>query len=312
MKKIFLLLLFCISSTVAFSQGKGSVIIDANLEEDYSDINGIEFILLKQDTIIKKEFWHGKSFDGNWTVDSIDAGNYSFKILLNDSLYFLFTNINSFADKKTYYDFNVSYYKSSLSIAASKKDSTIHSDKGEFTFGGMYGNNLNVQKNKILRNQIYSGEIAMNVYHTLFKHYSIGFKIGYQYSTTVFYNDTTHYKGENIIAKYYSYNDLNIGLINRFTFFNNFKNKDGLKLDLGVIYHFPVSFKQVIKADDDTKTTTKRIHNYNDFTAIVRLGYKYVGLQAEYSLTNFLRRSYVENPQLRLGLVFYIPLAVNG
>ncbi len=106
----------------------------------------------------------------------------------------------------------------------------MHDDKGECTFGGMIGNNTSEQPNKLLHNEMYAAEIAVNVYHTLFKYYSIGFKIGYQYSSTVFYNDTTKYNYEKIIRKYYSYNDLNIGVINRFTFFNNHKNKDGLKL----------------------------------------------------------------------------------
>ena len=44
---------------------------------------------------------------------------------------------------------------------------------------------------------------------------------------------------------------------------------------------------------------------------MARLGYKYIGVQAAYSLTNFLRRSYTEIPQLRVGVVFYIPLPVN-
>ncbi len=82
-------------------------------------------------------------------------------------------------------------------------------------------------------------------------------------------------------------------------------------LDVGLIYHFPLSFKEILKVNDDTKTITRHIHNYTDFTAMARIGYKYIGLQAEYSLTNFLRRKYIETPQLRVGLVFYIPLSIN-
>ena len=311
MKKIIFIASLCFSSFIAFSQGKGSLNIDADFEEDYQGKKRIEFVLLKHDTIVKKYF-NVSSYDGNWTVDSLYQGNYQFKILLNDSVYFSFTNINIVAQKKTSYDFNISSYKTTLDKGKSLIDTiNVHDDKGEFTFGGLYGNNTNEQSNRIQQNELYSTEIAVNVYHTLFKYYSIGFKVGYQYSATVFYNDTTHYNGEKIIQKYYSYNDLNIGLINRFTFFNNHKNKDGLKLDVGLIYHLPIFFKQILKANDDTKIITNHIHNYTDFTAMARLGYKYIGVQAEYSLTNFLRRSYTEIPQLRVGVVFYIPLPVN-
>jgi hypothetical protein len=296
---------------MAFSQGKGSLSIDADLEEDYHGKKRIEFVLLKHDTIIKKDL-HVPSYDGDWIVDSLHQGNYQFKILLNDSVYFSFTNIIIVAQKKNNYDFNISSYKTTLDKGKSLIDTiNVHDDKGEFTFGGMYGNNTNEQANKILQNEIFSGEIATNVYHTLFKYYSIGFKVGYQYGATVFHNDTTQYNGGKIMQKYYSYNDLNIGLINRFTFFNNHKNKDGLKLDVGLIYHFPISFKQILKVNDDTKIITRHIHTYTDFTAMVRLGYKYVGLQAEYSLTQFLRHGYTEIPQLRVGLVFYIPVVVD-
>jgi hypothetical protein len=314
MKNVFFIGLLYISSCIGFSQEKGNLHIDVSIDEvDTTFRNKIVQILLsKNDSIVNSISGESINHDTDWDIDSLKQGNYKLNILIGNRQYLNFPNIRVDAQQKNTYHFYISSESKRLIKQRNRTDTiNVHDDKGEFTFGGMYGNNTNEQANKILQNEIFSGEIATNVYHTLFKYYSIGFKFGYQYSATVFHNDTTHYNGGKIMQKYYSYNNLNIGLINRFTFFNNHKNKDGLKLDLGLIYHFPLSFKQILKINDDTKITTRHIHTYTDFTAMARLGYKYIGLQAEYSLTQFLRHGYTEIPQLRVGLVFYISLSVN-
>jgi hypothetical protein len=158
-----------------------------------------------------------------------------------------------------------------------------------------------------------SGEFSFNMYKAVLKHYSLGIKYGYQYANTKFYNDTTHYLGKQTLSKHYSSNIINIGFVNRFTFFNNQKiHNDGLKLDIGIMYNFPLSFKEITRVTEKTTQIARHIHRYNDFSAIVRLGYKNIGLQAEYNITNFLLMKYTEIPTLRVGLVFFIPnIAMN-
>jgi hypothetical protein len=78
------------------------------------------------------------------------------------------------------------------------------------------------------------------------------------------------------------------------------------------MYNFPLSFKEITRVTEKTTQIARHIHRYNDFSAIVRLGYKNIGLQAEYNITNFLLMKYTEIPTLRVGLVFFIPnIAMN-
>lgn len=311
MYKIFFLFGFFLSSSFAFAQNKGNLTINTD-KDDYDALyrgTPVKILLLKNDSIISSDEQFSLGSNTSRTFDSLVQGYYHFKILIRDTLFCSFPNLYVKGNANNQYRFRFSSYQTKMGNQVCSFDTTDSEYiKGEITFGGLYGNNAANQSNQLLQNEQYSGELAINGNHPLTKYYSIGLKFGAQYSQTGFFNDTTHINGLKTLSKYYSYFDINAGFFNRFTFFNNKPySKDGLKLDIGINYHFPIFFKQVLKVNDDTKTITRHIHNYSDFTAMVRFGYKYVGLQAEYSLTNFLRQSYTESPKLRLGLVFYIP-----
>ncbi len=108
----FFIILFFINSSVGFAQDKGKLIVDVNLDEDYHCKKRIEYVLLKNDSLIKKDL-HVPSYDGNWIIDSLIQGHYHFKILLDDTIYFSFTDIYIKAQKKNTYYFNLSSHTSS-------------------------------------------------------------------------------------------------------------------------------------------------------------------------------------------------------
>lgn len=302
MNKI-ILIFFSFLSLLSVAQNKGKLELVIDISEAYKvNNNKVEFILSKNDTITNRVIYNSAYEDG-WEIDSLNSGEYQFKVTLNDGLVFYCPHLNVEERKTSKYEFFIFNEKINW-IDANTTDL-----KGEVSLSGLYGDNSSNQINQLMQNHLYSGEIAINECSPITKYYSIGVKFGAQYARTNFYNDTTRFNSEKIRSKYYSNLDLNFGFFNRFTFFNNKKaNKDGLKFDIGISYHFPLFFKQVLKVNDDTKLITRHIHTYIDFTAMVRLAYKYVGLQAEYSLTNFLRKSYTEIPQLRVGVVFFIPV----
>jgi hypothetical protein len=303
MNKIFLFV-FSFISLMSVAQNKGKLVLVIDISEAYKvNNNKVEFILSKNDTITNRVIY-SSDYDDGWKIDSLESGKYQIKVTLNDDLVFYCPNLSVEEKKTSRYEFFIFNEK--------KKwiDTNIVEDfRGEISLSGLYGDNSSNQINQLMQNHLYSGEFAINENSPITKYYSIGVKFGAQYARTNFYNDTTRFNSEKIQSKYYSNMDLNIGFFNRFTFFNNKKiNKDGLKFDIGISYHFPLFFKQILKVNDDTKLITRHIHTYTDFTAMVRLAYKYVGLQAEYSLANFLRKSYTEIPQLRVGIVFFIPV----
>lgn len=247
-----------------------------------------------------------------WVIDSVPAGLYILKITAEGKEFAaIHQAINIVTNRNNYYDFGLDVERKK--IHKEKIDTSAYTlDKGELTYNVLFGSNDWDRIAPKIKNELMSGNISMNIYHAISKPYSIGFNLGVQYSRTNFYNDTSFLLGKRTLYNHYASTTVNLGLVNRFTFFNGKKNgADGLKLDIGLIYNFPLYFKQIIKVDDDTKITTKHIHTYTDFNAMVRLGYKYIGLQADYRLTSFLRQSHTETPQLKVGIVFYIPLPVN-
>lgn len=315
MYKVFFLFGFFLSSSFAFAQNKGSLLININVTENGDEFRDkkITFYLLKTDSVYTS--YNDCNLDDiDWKIDSISEGAYQFKVMMNDTLLLTYHKIIVKLSKTNKYYFNIDNYLKGLSNKVVVVDTVDNSAdvKAEMTMNILYGNNDYYQNTALYKNELYSGELAYNFYYPASKYYSVGLKVGGQYSQINFNNDTTYVNGLKTLSKYYSYLDVNAGLINRFTFYNNkLQKKDGLKLDIGILYHFPLFFKQILKVNDDTKMITRHIHTYTDFTAMVRLGFKYVGLQAEYSLTQFLRHGYTEIPQLRVGLVFYIPVVVD-
>lgn len=304
---IFLFLFLC---NLNYSQNKGSLEFDFSIEEDdkYYHNQSIDFLLLKNDSVYFRDRYCMLD-DHTWTIDSVEKDTYHLKILFNDTLLLLYPQIKVIPNKLNNYKISIFASRRKLKKHVEEPDTiTPGYVKAELTINTLYGNNSYDQPTYRYRNEMVSGEFGISLFPLLTKYYTLGLKIGAQYGRTEFYNDTTHVNGEQILSKHYSYGDLNIGLVNRITFYNNKLDKNnGLKLDLGLLYHLPLFFREVEKIDYDTKKKTRHIHTYTDFTAMARLGYKYIGVQAEYSLFNFLKRNYIENPQLRVGIVFFIP-----
>lgn len=253
-----------------------------------------------------------KALDYRWEIDSLPVGTYVLKIMADSLDFATLNHIQADTSQANIYNFNLNNY--SYKRYRRQATDTVQDDmqKVEISLNTLYGNNTwheTIHKNY---NELYSGELACNFYSPVAKYYSIGGKVGIQYANTGFYNDTSRYLGTRTLNKYYSSLIVSAGMINRFTFYNNkLLGKDGLKLDLGIVYNFPLSFKQVVRADDHTKIITRHIHRYNDFSAIVRLSYKYIGLQAEYKIFNSLRYGYTEIPTLRAGIIFLIPVPTD-
>jgi hypothetical protein len=312
LKSFVTVVFFLFLSPFLAGQNKGSLTITVNGNGVYEKGKTINYTyrLIKNDSVYRNTA--SFDLDYRWETDSLPVGVYTFKIIADSVDFATFNHIKVDSLKMNEYDFNM--YHHSYPTDKHSENDTIKDDiqKIEVSLNTLYGNNTwheTIHKNY---NELCSGELAFNFYSPVAKHYSIGAKIGGQYYKTGFYNDTSRYLGNRTLSKYYSSLIVTGGLINRFTFYNNkLVHKDGLKLDLGIVYNFPLSFKQVVRADDNTKIITRHIHRYNDFSVVARLAYKYIGIQAEYHIFNFLRSAYTETPSLRAGIVFFIPVPVD-
>lgn len=307
-KTIFTSILLFVFINV-FSQNMGNLHLQITLDNQNAYANKyIKLSLLKKDTVYTKHFTSNENIV--WNLDSIPLGTYNLNVNVDSNTIANYHGLTIENNKKNNYYYHMESSKYSLHKDSINDDER---EKVELTMNVLYGNNDFYETNRYQKNEMLSGEFSFNMYKAVLKHYSLGIKYGYQYANTKFYNDTTHYLGKQTLSKHYSSNIINIGFVNRFTFFNNQKiHNDGLKLDIGIMYNFPLSFKEITRVTEKTTQITRHIHRYNDFSAIVRLGYKNIGLQAEYNITNFLLMKYTEIPTLRVGLVFYTPnIAMN-
>ncbi|MES2513647.1 MAG: hypothetical protein V4580_05855 [Bacteroidota bacterium] len=296
------LFFFLLIWNISISQNKGGLSIFMDYESGYKllEHKTVEYALFKNDSCYKRYFNEGA--ETQWLIDSIDEGEYILIIKADSVPFATFNHI--IVQKKIINNYNFDFNSFKYKFPS---DTMKAPARSELTINILYGNNNFYESKKINKNHITSGEIGMNIYFP-FKFYSPGIKFGVQYAYTYFNNDTASYIGQQSVNKHYASTVLNLGLINHFTFFNNkYQNTDGLKIDIGVIYNFPLVFKQVRLFDSDTKISTNHIHTYNDFSAILRIGYKYFGIQAEYSLNSFLKNAYIEPPVLKAGIVFFIP-----
>lgn len=241
-----------------------------------------------------------------WKIDSIAPGNYSLQVQLNGRMAAQFYNIEVKPGYRNYYNFTVPQTDND-SIG-----SLYGHEKAELLFNTLYGNNTILESHQT-QNQLFLIGSSVNIYQPVSKYYTLAHEFGATAAYTQLSDDTARDYGQHVKSDYYLGLNVHYGFINRFTFYDNKKyGADGLKIDLGIAYNLPLVFREYRKLDSKRVLEDRHIHRFNDFYALFRIGYKYVGLQAECNLTTFLKAGYAEIPKYRIGLVFYIPnLIVN-
>lgn len=296
-----LLLLFLLITCIVSAQQKDQLTI--YIDTEYGDEQRVSCTLYQdQQTIAVRNFEEPEE----WKIDSIAPGNYSLQVQLNGRLAAQFYNIGVKQGYRNYYNFTVPQTDND-SIG-----SNYGSDKAEMLVNVLYGNNTILETHQ-KQNQLFLHGLSFNYCSPVSKYYSIGQEFGATAGYTQLPDDTARDFGHHVRSDYYLGFNVHYALFNRFTFYDNKKyGSDGLKIDLGIAYNLPLVFREYRKLDSKRVLEDRHIHRFNDFYALFRIGYKYVGVQAEYNLTTFLKAGYAEIPKYRVGLVFYIPnLVVN-
>ncbi|MFZ9847381.1 MAG: hypothetical protein ACO3EE_04450 [Flavobacteriales bacterium] len=83
---------------------------------------------------------------------------------------------------------------------------------------------------------------------------------------------------------------------------NKFDNqKKSSFIDLGAAYQLPFAGNYSYK-NEDQKTIISNLHQYTDFSAFTRIGYKNLAFYAKYRLLDYLKAGYPELPKLQVGV----------
>lgn len=177
-----------------------------------------------------------------------------------------------------------------------------------FDTGGYALINLSTGNNFINpENDIFGGYNQFGMYiggtSPVFKYLEMGQQFGSSMSYTYFNESKSLRPSFDKETEKYYYWSLNYMIFLRSTFYDNSKKRKGLFMDAGISYNFPLLFRHVL-VKGDTKTITKKIHHYNDFSAIFKLGFEPIAFTFEYRLTNFLDKFYPEQPKMKAGISF--------
>jgi hypothetical protein len=296
--KFFLLFPYVILCTGCFGQS-GSIHFHFDISlTQYQD--SYHCFLYSNDSIVKVKTI--ETFE-DWTVDSLAKGSYRLEVTGVDG-----KNIFSDSDIIVKND-SITHEDIMLGRDLLSKKRPDYTQPFEVNISCLYGNNQYFEGQHInSKNQTTVLKFGWLGKGPVSKFDQICFYIGGSGSGTVFDKDTSTYKGLPVQRKWYSGFCLDLGLYNRFTFYDNKKKANaGFFIDAGISYSLPLYYKEVKVLDRQTKIKTKFIHEYTDVYLLTRVGFKFVALTAEYNLSTFLKSSYTEVPTARIGLAFCIP-----
>ena len=255
--------------------------------------------IFMQDSLIseKKEFLR----DFDLFEDTIPVGTYTVKYYINHSKDITQT-INGFEVKP----FKITSLILDIPRAYYYDDKMSNDTSISVTYKDVISLHLLTGNNFVNRNAVFNGYnefgFKIGVLTTTGKYISFGQQFGSSMNYTYFNrnNSLVPYL-EKDSEKYYYWN-INYLVFTRLTTFNNKTwNTKGIFLDGGISYNFPLMFRYVV-TEGNTKVVTSRIHRYNDFSGVIRLGYKPISIMFEYRLTNFLDEEYPEQPKIKLGI----------
>ena len=81
----------------------------------------------------------------------------------------------------------------------------------------------------------------------------------------------------------------------------------GLFLDFGVGYELPITFRYNYWVNSNQRTIIRRIHNYQEFRAMARLGFGVLAIKASYRFLDVLEEPYIQPPKIKFGIELQMP-----
>jgi hypothetical protein len=138
-------------------------------------------------------------------------------------------------------------------------------------------------------------------------------QLGFNYSPinlSYYFIDKSKFKLENTDIKSirYHYSSTSIFVFNRFFLLKNNNADLGFYIDFGVGYQVPYMFTYNTYYPNSKKVSIGNIHHFNDFQLMLKLGYQYLNIKANYRLTdNMLKEGYLELPRFTIGVEVSLP-----
>jgi len=290
---LFIVLFFSVNGFAQTGKIKVWPYIDYNLQTD----NKLSAKLFFEDSLIDQRNipFTFPSYENPIQFYSLAPGYYTFEIHINGYMHFSKGQILVKSDSIT--TFYAYLYNNSYSPIEGKDHTEKYTELfNNFSFG---------LPNKIL-SPLIAGQYKISQggssYFNPNKWLGFGGVIGYYTNYTDFYKDETFTLFEKKRERYFTFG-LTTGAIIRLSGITH-KTNDisyGPSLDFGVLYNLPFVHRHVY-VSGNSKIVNRRIHNYTDFSGIIRIGFLPVTLLMEYRINNFIKSPLPQEPRFKLGL----------
>lgn len=301
MKKSIVLFLIVTASLIAlnaYSQN-GKINLYVQMYTSYFDSEPAynAYLVLNNERIQEQSF---DEYDNDIYFKDLSPGFYNIEIERNDTLINTIhavevkennlTKIDVTIDGRTFCD---------------ECEDTTRTEFFEILTGLSYGSDF-LDDDNIFATQQYRTSLQLHQNFLISKNFSVGIGAGYNYSQTYFNTDSSFAQVPGIKNERYSYFDISYIFFLRFNPYNMKKDPArGLFIDAGVHYNFPMAFRHAYSVDN-IRYMTARIHKYNDFSVIGRIGFYPVSLHAEYRLSDYVRHGFPQQPKLKAGITYHI------
>lgn len=135
--------------------------------------------------------------------------------------------------------------------------------------------------------------------------FDIGMNFGFDYRYIQFNKDSSFTQLDGIKNERYSNINFIVGPNFRIGKHDDFLYTS-VVVNFGAYYNLPV-FNRYAFNIGNTKLSEKRIHNFQDLSFYLRLGYQLVSFHGEYRPFTILKNGYPDQPKFKLGIALQIP-----
>lgn len=300
-----ILILFIVSFKRTYSQ-YGNIRLDV-MQVEFIDSIPFEARLFSIDNLL---IYKCNLYDESTIfIDSIKQGYYFMEIYRLGVKGLTIHHINIKADSVTTVGVDLSGIRQEYKVIRNSKRINIDtsSDGPNFAFSlQTYQPGFSSQKEIV--NSIYALGFRVTPLYRPSKYYGIGAHIGSNMGFCSLQKDKVKMFKDTFDLERYFYWKVSVALNNRFVFVQP-KEGNYLRpcfLDLSIGYNLPVTYRYT-GAKKESKSVSRYITNFNDFSAMARLGFGFLSFTAEYRLTNDFKSKFPNVPPLMFGLDFILP-----
>lgn len=304
MRKLFLFISIVTFASNSHAQ-KGAMEVSLFPSNDKKMIEIFEFRLYanKDSSLTYKS--NSQFIDNEIHIDSVAAGLYNLNVYKEGKQLMSFLNIKIVSDSLT----KLVLHEEDIDFKIKRIDFKTKKEFKNNFFGFSFQSFqtfMNTSEQNI--HSSYAFGFKSSHLHHFNKIISMGANISSHFNTINLQKGKVNIFTDSFEKERYINWKFSLAYVTRFTFRQPEKTGSELPwfLEIGAGYNLPIMYRYV-GVVNDKKQINRFISNFNDFSAIARLGMGAFCITAEYRLTNNLKPAFALEPAFKMGIDLLIP-----